>query len=44
MSQGEENGKVIYQEDNNGYHFYGALHLGISELFIKGQRKGLHTC
>lgn len=32
MTQGKEHGKVIYQEDNNGYHFYSALCSGISKL------------
>lgn len=27
VSQGKENGKVIYYEDNNGYHFV-ILHSG----------------
>lgn len=36
---GKENGKVIYQEDNNGDNFYDALHLGISKCFIKYSSK-----
>ena len=40
MSQGKDNGKVIYSEDNNGYHFYGALRLGISNSSLSVSSEG----